>query len=261
MTTDNSIQFSTLLQSAITEPGIISKAYSAFHGYSLGNQIAAAFQCTARNIELGPIASFNAWKEKGRSVTKGQKAISLCMPITCKGKEIDQSTGEENSFSYNRFVWRNNWFVLDQTEGDEFTNEINTPQWDKTSCLHALGITEGKFKYPDGNTQGYASGKVIAVSPLAEYPHKTRFHEIAHVVLGHTTEHTLTDTPNTPRDIREVEAESVAFILCSLLDLPGRDESRGYIQAWLNGQTIPEKSAHKIFSAADKILKSGAITE
>jgi hypothetical protein len=26
------------------------------------------------------------------------------------------------------------------------------------------------------------------VSPLAELPHKTRFHELAHVVLGHTSE-------------------------------------------------------------------------
>lgn len=260
MTTDNSIQFYNLLQSAITEPGIISKAYSAFHGYSLGNMIAAACQCAEREIDIGPIASFNAWKEKGRSVIKGQKAIALCMPVTCKSKETDLATGEEKQFSYNRFVWKNNWFVLDQTEGEEFANEINIPQWNKITCLRELGIIEGKFKYLDGNTQGYASGNIIAVSPVAEYPLKTRFHEIAHVVLGHTAEHTLTDTPSTPRDIREVEAESVAFILCSLLDLPGKDESRGYIQSWLRGQTIPEKSAQKIFSTADKILKSGSTT-
>lgn len=65
------------------------------------------------------------------------------------------------------------------------------------------------------------------------------------------------DNKKTPRDIKEVEAESVAYILCSILDLPGLTESRGYIQHWLNYQQIPEKSAQKIFSAADKILKAG----
>ncbi|WP_090721616.1 ImmA/IrrE family metallo-endopeptidase [Nitrosomonas sp. Nm166] len=84
-------------------------------------------------------------------------------------------------------------------------------------------ITEGKFDLYDDNCQGYASGTSIAINPLAQHPHKTRFHEIAHVVLGHTTEHTMTDSEQTPRVIREVEAESVAFILlCTLLDLTGK---------------------------------------
>jgi hypothetical protein len=39
----------------------------------------------------------------------------------------------------------------------------------------------------DGNCQGYARQRTIAVSPLAELPEKTRFHELAHVVLGHTS--------------------------------------------------------------------------
>lgn len=81
---------------------------------------------------------------------------------------------------------------------------------------------------------GYASGNRIAINPVAALPHKTRFHEMAHV-LGHTAEHALQDDERTPRSLREVEAESVAYILCSLLDLPGRDESRGYVQAWLGG--------------------------
>ena len=90
-------------------------------------------------------------------------------------------------------------------------------------------------------------------------PHKTRFHELAHVVLGHCAETTLSDSERTPTDIREAEAEGTAYILCSLLGLPGLDESRGYIQSWLSGSPIPEKSAQRIFSAADKILKAGNI--
>lgn len=253
------IQFSTLLSNAVEQPGIISEAYSAFHNYSLGNVMAAAFQCAARGIQLGPIASYKAWMEKGRQVKKGEKAIALCMPITMKGEKENKSTGESEEYVFSRFVWRNNWFVLSQTDGEDYANEITIPVWDKDTALQALGITEGTFRHHDGNCQGYASGTSIAINPLAQYPHKTRFHELAHVVLGHTLEHTMADSDMTPRDIREVEAESVAYILCSLLGLPGLDESRGYIQSWLRSAEIQEKSAQKIFSAADKILKAGQI--
>jgi hypothetical protein len=111
----------------------------------------------------------------------------------------------------------------------------------------------------DGNCQGYAEGRSIAINPVAVLPHKTRFHEIAHIVLGHTLEHKMADSELTPRDIREVEAESVAYILCQLLGLKGEEESRGYIQSWLKDKDIEDASARKIFSAVDKILKSGQI--
>jgi hypothetical protein len=132
------------------------------------------------------------------------------------------------------------------------------PAWDKNKALETLQITEIRFDSPNGNSQGYAQGKNIAINPVAALPHKTRFHELAHVVLGHTLEGTMSDSESTPRDIREVEAESVAYILCSLLELPGLIESRGYIQSWLSGAEISDKSAQRIFSAADKILKAGA---
>ena len=68
----------------------------------------------------------------------------------------------------------------------------------------------------------------------------------------------MADSERTPRDVREVEAEGVAYILCSLLDLPGLHESRGYIQSWLQGAEVSDKSAQRIFSAANKILEAGA---
>jgi hypothetical protein len=54
-----------------------------------------------------------------------------------------------------------------------------------------------------------------------------------------------------------VEAECVALICCESLKLAGAEFSRGYIQHWLKSQTIPEKSVHRIFKAADAILKAG----
>jgi hypothetical protein len=53
------------------------------------------------------------------------------------------------------------------------------------------------------------------------------------------------------------EAEAVALLLCESLQLPSAEYSRGYIQSWLRGDVIPEKSAMKIFGAADRILKAG----
>src|SRR4051794_13301529 len=109
--------FVDLLNHAVSDPGILSRAYSAFHGYSIGNQLLAMFQCAARGIEPGPIATFMGWKEKGRSVRKGEKAIVLCMPVTCKRSIEDEETGSEQAHTFTRFVYRPHWFVVSQTEG------------------------------------------------------------------------------------------------------------------------------------------------
>ena len=77
-------KWSALLVEAVNEPGMIMKAYSAFWNYSVGNQILALIQANQRGIALGPIASFNRWKELGRYVKRGEKAIELCMPVTSK---------------------------------------------------------------------------------------------------------------------------------------------------------------------------------
>jgi len=74
----------TILQIALTQPGVMNQAYRAFHNYSIGNQLLAALQLLDRGLPLAPIASFNAWREKGRFVKKGEKAISLFMPISVK---------------------------------------------------------------------------------------------------------------------------------------------------------------------------------
>jgi hypothetical protein len=105
--------------------------------------------------------------------------------------------------------------------------------------------------------QGYAQKREVAVSPVAAMPHKTLFHELAHVEMGHTAESEFTDSEHTPRSLREAEAEAVALLLCESLELPGATFCRGYIQSYLNGDVIPEKSAMKVFGAANRILRAG----
>jgi hypothetical protein len=89
---------------------------------------------------------------------------------------------------------------------------------------------------------------------------------MAHVLM-HTSESDFTDTERTPRNVREVEAESVALLCCEALGLEGAEYARGYIQNWLyqgigyNTDAIPEKSAQKIFRAADQILRAGRPTK
>lgn len=252
---NKTVAWAKILQDAVTQPGIISKCYSTFHSYSVGNQLLAWSQLTARNMGLSPLATYKKWSELGRQVKKGEKAIALVMPVTINKKD---DAGEKTGKCFQWFTLKNNWFSLDQTDGQDYAAEVISPAWDKCKALEALSITEIRFDSPNGNSQGYATGKNIAINPVAALPHKTRFHELAHVVLGHTLESTMSDDDRTPKDIREVEAESVAYILCSVLNLPGLIKSRGYIQSWLSGAEISDKSAQRIFGAADKILKAGA---
>ena len=71
----------SILHDAITQPGAIHEAYSRFHHYSIGNQLLAMFQCSARGLHPGPIATFPRWKELGRHVRRGERALTLCMPV------------------------------------------------------------------------------------------------------------------------------------------------------------------------------------
>lgn len=254
-----------LLRTAVTQPGTISQAFRRFHGYSLGNQLLALMQCQQRGIQPGPIATFMRWKELGRHVCKGQKALTLCMPVHCKGsktveREQDgKSETQEWQYAFTRFVYRPHWFVLSQTGGAEFVQPEPLPGWDATAALGALQIRRAAFTLTDGNVQGYAKVREVAINPLAEQPLPTLLHEIAHIVLGHTAEGTLNSdsTDRTPRDIRELEAECVALLCCETLGIEGADLCRGYIQSWYKGHEVPERSAQRILHAADEILKAG----
>src|SRR6201993_5374477 len=113
------VQFRQLLEEAVTKPGTLMKAYSLFWNYSLGNQILALIQAHRRGIPLGPLASFNRWKELGRHVKRGEKAIKLCMPVTCKRTVTEQredGSKTETQIAFKRFVFRRNWFMLSQTD-------------------------------------------------------------------------------------------------------------------------------------------------
>lgn len=245
--------FSSLLVSAVNEPGIISAAYRQFHSYSIGNQLLAWAQCLERGIQPGPLATFQRWKELGRHVRRGEKALTLCRPVTVK--RADDGGEEPTTAAW--FVYKPFWFTLAQTEGQPLPDQP-APAWDLAGALSTLHIEEIPFDALDGNVMGFARGRSIAVSPLNPLPHKTRFHELAHILLGHTGEGEQADDHLTPRNLRECEAEAVALLCCAALGLPGVEHSRGYIQKWWGaGNAIPDRSAQRILKAADQILKAG----
>jgi hypothetical protein len=188
--------FADLLQSAVTEPGIMSSAYRQFHSYSLGNQLLAWSQCLERGLQPGPLATYPRWKELGRYVRKGEKALTLCMPVTIKRK-AEQTDGSEEADVFTRFVYRPNWFTLTQTEGQPLA-EQSIPAWDRNEALAALSIEEIPFDGLDGNCLGYARDRSIAINPVNPLPLKTTFHELGHVLLGHTTEGNQTDSDRRP---------------------------------------------------------------
>lgn len=264
----NKPDWNALFEQALTQPGVMSKAYSVFHEYSLGNAFLAACQLFDRKLPLSPIATFNKWKELGRMVKKGEKAIQLVMPVQVKIKSKEEEgeagiTGQDQGAATKTiFILKNNWFALCQTDGAEYAQDVAIPEWDKARALASLGITEQDFKSMSGNAQGYAipNEKKLAINPLAALPWKTTFHEMAHCLL-HSAEAQMADGEMLQRCIKEAEAESVAYLCCATLELPGLEQSRAYIQHWLGSEEQSEefkkKSAARVFAAANKILKAG----
>ena len=135
MSAQSPCDWSSLLVDAVTRTGIISSAYSRFWNYSVGNQILALFQCMEKGIEPGPIHTFKGWLDIGRHVRKGEKAITLCMPVFVKRKLAKsklepqpanvgdgaerQSTRlgsvtdtEDGTVNVTVFTFKTHWFVL-----------------------------------------------------------------------------------------------------------------------------------------------------
>ena len=188
--------WSDLLRDAVSTPGKLLEAYSAFHNFSVGNSLLALFQCYDRGITPGPLNTYKGWQQLGRQVRKGEKAIVLCMPLAYKRRvhekihNLEQSGTSQpvqdekdacNEITRYRFALRPYWFVLAQTDGEApFT--LSIPAFDLATALCELRIQQVDFESTNGNAQGYAFERSIAINPLAQLPHKTTFHELAQFV-------------------------------------------------------------------------------
>src|SRR5205085_5879251 len=123
-----------------------------FHNYSLGNQLLASAQCVDRELQPGPLATYQRWRELGRHVRRGEKAITLCRPVTVKRATTNDDGSEEiNAATW--FVYKPHWFVLAQTDGSPLP-EPTILAWDKDRALTALDIAETPFDLLNGNSLG-----------------------------------------------------------------------------------------------------------
>ncbi len=248
--------FAELLRTAVTEPGTISTAYSAFHNYSLGNQLLALGQCLARDIQPGPLATFPRWKELGRHVVKGQRAVILCMPVTVKRTSGPGEVEGEHCFT--RFIYKPHWFVLAQTDGDAI-EAPTAPAWDKAKAFTVLNVEEVGFGLLDGNVGVRDSAedqRVARCVPTVE-DHLPR--ACARAARAHVRGAAQRRRAHTARSSR-VRGRSCSAPVLRGARPAGAPEARGYIQSWWGaGNEIPERSSQKILKVADQILKAGEV--
>ena len=62
-----------------------------------------------RGIQPGPLATFPKWKELGRHVKKGEKALTLCLPLTCRRNRTvtkEDGTQQEEEFTFTHFTYK-----------------------------------------------------------------------------------------------------------------------------------------------------------
>ena len=257
------VNYSDILKEVLTEKGAISECYSMFHSFSILNQFIACHQLKSMGLPIKPIACKSLWNKRGMRIKTEHEgnAIWLRMPVTKKYEEIDAEGNEIESFR-TFFNFKPNWYSLSQVETKNGKKafirrpdaNLDLAKFNLDKVIADFDIKKIDYESTNGNCQGYCypKEKTFAVSELAENPFKTAIHEIAHIRLGHA------DVDDT-RDIKELEAESVAYIVLSVLGAENDvlEKMRGYIQNWFKGNEVPDKNAQRIMKVANEILKVG----
>jgi len=221
---------------------------SRFHNYSFGNVMAIAMQ----RPDAVRVAGFHTWKELGRNVKKGEKAIRILAPMV--GKAKDEETGESTPCVYGfRGVCV---FDISQTEGKdlpEFCRVSGDAGQTKGKLLELAAKLNIAVEFVDdlGGAEGLSlngtikllSGKdeAVTVSVLS--------HELAHEILHKQ------DRKNTGgKERRELEAEAVAFIVGNAIGLSLATASADYIKLYNGNAEMLSESLEAISRASTMIL-------
>jgi len=261
--TPNDLDWSKLMEEALTVPGDLGRTYRRFHSYSVANQMLFHMQGMHE-----PVASYSRWKALGRQVVRGSKAKEVIVPVKVNVNVPSEETPEQEPVAKKRervarlvgFKVVKAVFGLSDTEGPEIP-EAPIPGWDLQTALGKLGITEVPFQHTNGNIQGHSNGMEFAVSPVAKNRTKTVFHEVGHIVLGHTAEDQIQEY-QMHRGLLEFQAESTAYLVMNelgVMDDETASISRGYIAHWLHGENPPDTAIRQVFSAAERILAAGRV--
>lgn len=220
-----------------------------FHDYSANNSLLIWMQ----NPHASLVAGYSAWQSKfNRHVKCGEKGIKILAPMPKKfvKKSKDENGNEtETEISYTAFR-AVTVFDVSQTEGDDLpklscdlTSDVERFQ-EMVEKLKAVAPVHVDFEEIDGSAKGYFSnseGRIVIRPGMSELQTvKTMVHEIAHSIL-HNSENG--EQKDVSRHTAEVQAESVAFTVCSALGLDTSDYSFGYVAGWSEGQEAKELAA------------------
>lgn len=215
------------------------KTMSKFHAYSAQNCLLIATQ----NPSASFVAGFDSWKRNfHRYVKKDSHAIMIKSP--CKYTQKNAETGEEQE----RLGFKAS-YVFDiedtaQIQGkpvvqigvDNLQGSVQNFS-DLLLCLTTCADIPIEYSKIKGKANGCytendGAPKIVIDSSLSEIQTiKTLIHEIAHSRL-HSSKSTEKSEKKKTRDQRELEAESVAFIVCSYFNLDTSDYSFPYILSW-----------------------------
>lgn len=238
---------------------------SKFHNYSLNNTLLIALQ----KPEATMVAGYQAWQKKfNRYVKKGEKAIHILAPIMRKvkkeqgdaegGDDVAQQDDEtEVKIPAFRVV---SVFDISSTEGEPIP-EIGVKELlstvdgyeDFKQAIVTVAPVPVSFENVEGESKGHfdrLAGRIVIKAGMSESQTlKTLVHEVAHSIL-HGKD---AAEPEKDRNTKEVEAEGVAFTVCSHFGIDTSNYSFGYLASWSSGREMKE-----LRSSLDTIRKTAS---
>ncbi len=235
------------------------QSMAKFHRYSLNNCILIAIQCP----EATMVAGYKMWqKEFDRQVKKGEKALRILAPIKRKftRKVKDPVTGEEKEEEVRYNTYRPvPVFDISQTEGKDLPEIASMLEGDEGADFIAKVVKVSpvpvRFEHIDGSANGFFhhDGYIVVDEGLApKQTLKTLIHEVAHATIhckgGEEEE--------ADRGTKEVQAESIAYTVCSHFGIDTSDYSFGYVAGWGSGRDLDElkKSLEVIRKTAGALI-------
>lgn len=236
---------------------------SKFHNYSFNNTLLISLQKPDASLVCG----YKAWQKNfNRHVKKGEKAIRILAPAPYKIKEerdkIDPVTGEmvfdENGMPQKEEVEVKipafrvvSVFDVSSTEGEplpeleakEFLSTVEGYE-DFIKAITYVAPVPIAFEDIPGDSKGYfsiAENRIAVQDNMSESQTlKTMVHETAHSMLHNKEINQDIDVPAKDRNTKEVEAEGIAFTVCSHFGIDTSAYSFNYIGGWSSGRDMKE---------------------
>jgi len=224
-----------------------------FHRYSWGNCLLIALA----RPDATRVAGFSQWQRMGRSVKPGEKAIRILAPCPVRRENPKTGDEEERVFFKSACV-----FDVSQTSGRELAQfDVPDIQGQSDSLLRRLdevAVARGiQVTYRELRQGHYGSSRggiiEIATGHSTGQQVKTFVHELAHEAL-HRKDDGQVD-PSLTREIRELEAEAVAYVVCRHFGLDVEIRAGRYIALWGGDAKALGASLSRIGNTARKLIE------